>query len=54
MLTTNCRHYVAFVRKALPGKSGLSWVMFNDEKVVEVEDVQEMKKYAYLYFFSRV
>ncbi|OJJ57798.1 hypothetical protein ASPSYDRAFT_45727 [Aspergillus sydowii CBS 593.65] len=47
-------HYVAFVRKALPGKSGLSWVMFNDEKVVEVEDVQEMKKYAYLYFFSRV
>lgn len=47
-------HYVAFVRKALPGKSGLSWVMFNDEKVVEVEDVQEMKKFAYLYFFSRL
>ncbi|KAI9374001.1 hypothetical protein BJX61DRAFT_354157 [Aspergillus egyptiacus] len=47
-------HYVAFVRKHLPGESGLSWVMFNDEKVVEVEDVQEMKKFAYLYFFSRV
>ncbi|CBF79349.1 hypothetical protein AN7422.2 [Aspergillus nidulans FGSC A4] len=47
-------HYVAFVRKHLPGKSGLSWVMFNDEKVVEVDDVQEMKKFAYLYFFSRV
>ncbi|KAL3469471.1 hypothetical protein BJX99DRAFT_241252 [Aspergillus californicus] len=47
-------HYVAFVRKSLPGKSGLSWVMFNDEKVVEVDDVQEMKKFAYLYFFSRV
>jgi ubiquitin carboxyl-terminal hydrolase 5/13 len=38
----------------LPGKSGLSWVLFNDEKVVEVDDVQEMKKFAYLYFFSRV
>ncbi|KAL2866346.1 ubiquitin-specific protease UBP14 [Aspergillus lucknowensis] len=47
-------HYVAFVRKRLPGNSGLSWVMFNDEKVVEVADVQEMKKFAYLYFFSRV
>ncbi|KAL4901968.1 hypothetical protein BDW74DRAFT_159364 [Aspergillus multicolor] len=47
-------HYVAFVRKQLPGKPGVSWVMFNDEKVVEVDDVQEMKKFAYLYFFSRV
>ncbi|KAL2802289.1 hypothetical protein BJX63DRAFT_415456 [Aspergillus granulosus] len=47
-------HYVAFVRKQLPGKPGLSWVLFNDEKVVEVDDVQEMKKFAYLYFFSRV
>ncbi|KAL3457750.1 hypothetical protein BJX64DRAFT_280428 [Aspergillus heterothallicus] len=47
-------HYVAFVRKQLPGKPSLSWVLFNDEKVVEVDDVQEMKKFAYLYFFSRV
>ncbi|KAL4912134.1 hypothetical protein BDW62DRAFT_195389 [Aspergillus aurantiobrunneus] len=47
-------HYVAFLRKALPGKSDLSWVMFNDEKVVEVDDVQEMKNFAYLYFFSRI
>ncbi|KAL5332159.1 hypothetical protein BJX70DRAFT_384968 [Aspergillus crustosus] len=47
-------HYVAFVRKQLPGKSTPSWVMFNDEKVVEVDDIQEMKKFAYLYFFSRV
>ncbi|GAB1202766.1 hypothetical protein APSETT445_001387 [Aspergillus pseudonomiae] len=47
-------HYVAFVRKNLPGQSELSWVMFNDEKVVKAEDIQEMKKYAYLYFFSRV
>ncbi|PTU20180.1 hypothetical protein P175DRAFT_0481218 [Aspergillus ochraceoroseus IBT 24754] len=47
-------HYVAFVRKEIPGKPGLSWVMFNDEKVVEVNDIHEMKKFAYLYFFSRV
>ncbi|KAE8156462.1 hypothetical protein BDV40DRAFT_281131 [Aspergillus tamarii] len=47
-------HYVAFVRKTLPGQSELSWVMFNDEKVVKAGDIQEMKKYAYLYFFSRV
>lgn len=47
-------HYVAFIRKTLPSQSEPSWVMFNDEKVVKVEDVQEMKKYAYLYFFSRV
>ncbi|BDD63817.1 hypothetical protein MAP00_008675 [Monascus purpureus] len=47
-------HYVAFVRKALPGKSELSWVMFNDEKVVKVDDVREMKQFAYLYFFTRV
>ena len=53
-LLTIDRHYVAFVRKTLPGQSELSWVMFNDEKVVKAGDIQEMKKYAYLYFFSRV
>ena len=47
-------HYVAFVRKVLPGTNELSWVMFNDEKVVKVDDVQEMKQFAYLYFFTRV
>ncbi|PYH97738.1 ubiquitinyl hydrolase [Aspergillus ellipticus CBS 707.79] len=46
-------HYVAVVRKALPGK-GDSWVMFNDEKVVQVDDIQDMKKFAYLYLFTRV
>ncbi|KAB5539298.1 hypothetical protein GE09DRAFT_1138254 [Coniochaeta sp. 2T2.1] len=48
-------HYVAFIRKAVgddPEKS--SWVLFNDEKVVEVVDVEEMKKFAYVYFFKRV
>ena len=47
-------HYVAFVRKVLPGQSEPSWVLFNDEKVVKASDVQEMKKFAYLYFFTRV
>ncbi|KAJ9199987.1 hypothetical protein DTO166G4_8418 [Paecilomyces variotii] len=47
-------HYVAFVRKTIPGESGLSWVLFNDEKVVKAHDIEEMKKFAYLYFFSRV
>jgi ubiquitin carboxyl-terminal hydrolase 5/13 len=32
----------------------LSWVLFNDEKVVEAVDVEEMSKFAYVYFFRRV
>ncbi|KAJ5101466.1 hypothetical protein NUU61_003688 [Penicillium alfredii] len=47
-------HYVALIRKTLPGQTSWSWVMFNDEKVVRFEDVEEMKKAAYMYFFSRV
>ncbi|KAJ5918681.1 Ubiquitinyl hydrolase [Penicillium verhagenii] len=47
-------HYVAVIRKALPGQSGLSWVMFNDEKVVKFEDFDQMKKTAYMYFFTRL
>ncbi|KAJ5491777.1 Ubiquitinyl hydrolase [Penicillium expansum] len=47
-------HYVAVIRKTLSGQNGLSWVMFNDEKVVKFEDVEAMKKTAYLYFFTRV
>lgn len=30
-----------------------SWVLYNDEKVVEVVDVEEMKKFAYVYFFKK-
>ncbi len=48
------RHYVAFIRKQIPDE-GESWVLFNDEKVVKAEgDVDEMKKFAYVYFFERV
>lgn len=46
------RHYVAFIRKQLPEKVG--WVLFNDEKVVEAVDIEEMRKFAYVYFFKRV
>ncbi|KAG9704354.1 hypothetical protein KCU84_g2985, partial [Aureobasidium melanogenum] len=40
-------HYVAFIRKD-PG-----WILFNDEKVALGGDVDEMKKFAYVYFFRR-
>jgi uncharacterized UBP type Zn finger protein len=42
-----CSHYVAFIRKD-PG-----WILFNDEKVALGGDVDEMKKFAYVYFFRR-
>ncbi|KAH9885703.1 ubiquitin carboxyl-terminal hydrolase [Xylariomycetidae sp. FL2044] len=46
-------HYVAFIRKILDTEIP-QWVLFNDEKVVEAGDVEEMKKTAYVYFFNRV
>jgi ubiquitin carboxyl-terminal hydrolase 5/13 len=47
---------VAFIRKQLQSgdASASSWVLFNDEKVVEAYDVEEMRKFAYVYFFKRV
>jgi ubiquitin carboxyl-terminal hydrolase 5/13 len=48
------RHYVAFIRKTAPGESEPSWVLFNDEKVAKAVDADEMKKFAYIYFFRRV
>ncbi|EEH16300.2 hypothetical protein PABG_06387 [Paracoccidioides brasiliensis Pb03] len=47
-------HYVAFVRKLLPGSETPQWVLFNDEKVVEASDVEEMKQFAYVYIFRRL
>ncbi|KAJ3463827.1 hypothetical protein MRS44_008613 [Fusarium solani] len=47
-------HYVAFIRKALGDANTPTWVLFNDEKVVEAHDVEEMRKFAYVYFFKRV
>ncbi|KAI1121178.1 ubiquitin carboxyl-terminal hydrolase 14 [Nemania abortiva] len=47
-------HYVAFIRKKLGLSEQPKWVLFNDEKVVEAGDIEEMKKTAYVYFFNRV
>ena len=49
-------HYVASVRKEIPGdeKEGQQWVLFNDEKVVKGADADEMKKFAYVYFFEHL
>lgn len=46
-------HYVAFVKKTVEDNKKEQWVLFNDEKVVEGGDVDEMKKFAYVYFFER-
>jgi ubiquitin carboxyl-terminal hydrolase 5/13 len=54
LLTHLNSHYVAFIRKILGNDADkASWVLFNDEKVVQVVDVEEMKKFAYVYFFKR-
>jgi ubiquitin carboxyl-terminal hydrolase 5/13 len=53
-LLTSCSHYVAFVRKVLPKEDQPSWVLFNDEKVAKAGDIDEMKKFAYVYFFRRL
>jgi ubiquitin carboxyl-terminal hydrolase 5/13 len=45
---------VAFIRKNVPGESAPSWVLFNDEKVAKAADADEMKKFAYIYFFRRL
>jgi ubiquitin carboxyl-terminal hydrolase 5/13 len=37
----------------VPGEDTPSWVLYNDEKVVKALDVEEMKKFAYVYFFRR-
>ncbi|KAI4138616.1 MAG: hypothetical protein L6R39_006697 [Caloplaca ligustica] len=62
-------HYVAFIRKPIPhddngdgdnggaaGDEEVSWVLYNDEKVVRAvhQQVEEMKKFAYVYFFMRI
>jgi ubiquitin carboxyl-terminal hydrolase 5/13 len=53
-LLTIISHYVAFIRKQLPEDEHVAWVLFNDEKVVKAVDVEEMKKFAYVYFFKRL
>lgn len=47
-------HYVAFIRKPVGANDEDEWVLFNDEKVVRGGEINEMKKYAYVYIFERV
>jgi ubiquitin carboxyl-terminal hydrolase 5/13 len=53
-LLTIISHYVAFIRKQDPNDGHMAWVLYNDEKVVKAVDVEEMKKFAYIYFFERL
>lgn len=53
-LLTIISHYVAFIRKQDPKNRHMAWVLYNDEKVVKAVDVDEMKKFAYIYFFERL
>lgn len=43
---------MAFIRKKIDNE--LTWVLFNDEKVVKASNADEMKQFAYVYFFKRV
>ena len=47
-------HYVAFIRKEIPGVEGEDWVLFNDEKVVRGGDWNEVYKTGYVFFFRRM
>jgi ubiquitin carboxyl-terminal hydrolase 5/13 len=46
--SAQCGHYVAYIRK------GNEWALFNDNKVVEVPDIAEPAKGAYVYVFQRM
>ncbi|KAK3067240.1 ubiquitin C-terminal hydrolase Ubp14, partial [Teratosphaeriaceae sp. CCFEE 6253] len=46
-------HYVAFIKKAMQGRQDEGWALFNDKKVALGADADEMKKFAYIYFFRR-
>ena len=45
---------MAFIRRQIPEDGSVDWVLYNDEKVVKALDVDEMKKFAYVYFFKAV
>jgi ubiquitin carboxyl-terminal hydrolase 5/13 len=45
--SAHCGHYVAYIKK----EDG--WVLFNDSKVVQVPDITEPAKDAYVYAYRR-
>jgi len=42
------------VRKSLSENHDPGWILFNDEKVVEAVNAEEMKQFAYIYFFRQL
>ncbi|QHS71621.1 ubiquitin-specific protease UBP14 [Saccharomyces paradoxus] len=44
-------HYVVFIRKLVANK--WKWVLYNDEKMVAAESIEDMKKNGYIYFYTR-
>ncbi|EJS44831.1 ubp14p [Saccharomyces arboricola H-6] len=44
-------HYVVFIRKLIADE--WKWVLYNDEKLVVVESIEDMKKNGYIYFYTR-
>ena len=46
--SAHCGHYVAFIRKE--GK----WVIYNDNKVALVPDINIYKGEGYVYFYQRI
>jgi ubiquitin carboxyl-terminal hydrolase 5/13 len=45
--SAQCGHYVAYIKK----EDG--WVMFNDEKVVQVQDITAAAEDSYVYLYQR-
>ncbi|KAG4303438.1 hypothetical protein PCK1_000402 [Pneumocystis canis] len=45
-------HYVAFIKKNISDKK--EWVLFNDEKITKVDDINEAHATSYIYFFLRI
>ncbi|EDO14465.1 hypothetical protein Kpol_219p1, partial [Vanderwaltozyma polyspora DSM 70294] len=45
-------HYVAFIKKEIENVE--RWVLYNDEKIVIAEDLEELSKNGYIYIYSRV
>ncbi|KAJ3095844.1 6-phosphofructokinase, alpha subunit [Phlyctochytrium planicorne] len=46
--SAHCGHYVAHLK--IDGK----WALFNDNKVVEVENIEKASKEAYIYYYAQV
>ena len=46
--SAHCGHYVAFIKKQD------KWVIYNDNKVAEVTDINNAIGEGYVYFFKRI